>query len=146
MALPALNDLGELPLGIHAATLAEVVADFGHATRQREEVTARLVRIHAKVQATGKLVRFVVFGSYVTDKPEPNDVDVVMVMRDDFNPAACESELQTLFDHRQAADHWGASVFWICSSSLIRETVDQFLAHWQIKRDRTQRGIVEVVS
>jgi hypothetical protein len=36
-------------------------------------------------------------------------------------------------------------VFWLCSSSLFLETLDDFLAHWQIKRDQTKRGIVEIV-
>ncbi len=67
-------------------------------------------------------------------------------MEDGFNPAGCDEETRTLFDHRFAADRFGASVFWFCSGSLIRETMDEFLAHWQIKRDLTRRGIVEIIE
>jgi hypothetical protein len=28
---------------------------------------------------------------------------------------------------------------------MFLETMDEFLAHWQIKRDLTRRGIVEIV-
>ena len=45
----------------------------------------------------GHLSRFVIFGSYVTAKPDPNDVDVIV-------------------------------------------------AHWQVKRNNSKRGIIEVVS
>jgi hypothetical protein len=67
-------------------------------------------------------------------------------MENDFNPHHCNEETQALFDHRLAADRFGASVFWLCSGSLFLETMDEFLAHWQIKRDLTRRGIVEIVS
>ncbi len=42
MALPNLNHAGELPIGIHQATIDEVIAQFGSGTLQREIVTARL--------------------------------------------------------------------------------------------------------
>jgi hypothetical protein len=66
-------------------------------------------------------------------------------LRRDFDPATCDEETSALFDHRLAGERFGASVFWLCTSSLILETMDEFLAHWQIKRDLTQRGIVEIV-
>jgi hypothetical protein len=41
---------------------------------------------------------------------------------------------------------FGASVFWIQPSVLIGDSLDAFVAHWQVKRDGSKRGIVEVVS
>jgi len=35
--------------------------------------------------ATGHLARFVVFGSFVTDKAAANDVDVFLIMDDAFD-------------------------------------------------------------
>ena len=80
MPLPAFDSRGDLPVGVHPATLAEVIERFGHGTPQRELVTARLVYIYELAHATGKLLRFVIFGSYVTEKPTPNDVDIILVM------------------------------------------------------------------
>jgi hypothetical protein len=54
-----------------------------------------------------------VFGSYVSDTLAPNDVDVVLVMRDDFRPELCPPEALPLFDHNQAARELGASIFWV---------------------------------
>jgi hypothetical protein len=34
------------------------------------------------VALTGKVARFVVFGSFVTAKDEPNDVDVILLVED----------------------------------------------------------------
>ena len=44
----------------------------------------RLERIFAVAERTRHLARFVIYGSFVTDKIDPNDVDVFMVFDDDF--------------------------------------------------------------
>ena len=82
----------------------------------------------------------------MTAKPDPNDVDIILVMDDNFRLEACPMELRGLFDHAVAQARYGASVFWTRPSILIGETVDEFLAYWQVKRDKSRRGIVEVVA
>ena len=144
MPLPQLNRTGELPEGVHQATIKEVIAQFGSGTVQRQAVTARLQRIYHLASATRKLERLILFGSYITAKPDPNDVGVVLVMRDDFDVQACEEERQKRFNHLRAAETFGASVFWIRPALLVLETLEDFIAHWQITRDQTRRGIVEV--
>jgi hypothetical protein len=84
MLLPDFNELGDLPLGVHPATIDEVIARFGQAGLQRQLVTKRLLRVFEFAKGTGYLERFVIFGSYVTAKPNPNDVEIVLVMQDDF--------------------------------------------------------------
>jgi hypothetical protein len=69
----------------------------------------------------------------------------VLVLADDFNLQACDEETRKLFEHMQAAEEFGASIFWIRPSMLLLESLEEFIAHWQIKRDRTRRGIVEVI-
>jgi len=51
------------------------------------------------VAATGQMARFVIFGSFVTAKREPNDVDVVLLMEDAFDLAAVTGEAALVFDH-----------------------------------------------
>jgi hypothetical protein len=146
MALPAFNPRGDLPEGVHQAGLGEVVARFGAGTEQRQSLSVALERVHTIAQRTGQLARFVIFGSFVTTKEEPNDVDVVLVMHDDFDVAACEGETAVVFDHRRVVDEMGVNVFWTRPAMLFRDTLDEFIRHWQIKRDGTRRGIVEVTS
>ena len=144
MALPNLNDAGELPEGVHQATIDEVIAQFSSGTSQREIVTERLQRIYQLAKGTGNLQRLIIFGSYITAKPEPNDVDVVLIFDDDFDWAACSVEVKTLLNHQQAESEFGASIFSIRPSLLFLQTLDQFIEGWQTKRDGTRRGIVEV--
>ena len=144
MPLPAFNNHGDLPEGVYKASLDEVVARFGHGTPQRQLVTTRLRHIYALAHATGKLQRFVIFGSYVTAKLEPNDVDIILVVRDDFREQDYDPEVFPMFDHRRAQRELGASIFVIRPAFLFGETVDDFIAPWQITRHMSRRGIVEV--
>lgn len=145
MTLPDFNEAGDLPAGIHRAQMADVIARFGGGSVKRVLVTERLRHIYALATRTELLTRFIVFGSYVTSKPEPNDVDVVMVMDNAFSLKICPSECLGLFDHPTAQARYGASIFWVRPNALIGgETVEEFIAYWQIKRDKTMRGILEI--
>ena len=146
MPLPAFDNRGDLPVGIHQAMFVEVINRFGSGTPQRELVTNRLVHIYELTQQTGKLLRFVIFGSYVTTKPEPHDVDIILVMADDFTEQDYDSSLFPLFDHLRAQQELGASIFAVRPGFIVGETVDDFIASWQIKRDKSQHGIVEVTA
>jgi hypothetical protein len=110
----------------------------------RTEETKRLQHIYHLARATCKLERLILFGSYITAKPDPNDVDIILIMRDDFDVQACDEESRQLFDHARAAEAFGRSVFWIRPALLVLETLEEFIAHWQITRDQTRLGIVEV--
>jgi predicted nucleotidyltransferase len=142
--LPEFNEHGDLPAGLHAATLAEVLKRFGESTAQRAAVAQRLTRIHQLAVATGHVRRFVVFGSFVTSKPHPNDVDIFIVMDDDFDFSQTRGETRLLLEHGTAQSHFGASVFWLRQVAAYNGE-DAAIADWQIKRDGTERGIIEII-
>jgi hypothetical protein len=106
MTLPNLTETGDLPVGIHTATLPEVIFRFGTGSRRRRALALRLERIHRIAHQTGHLLRFVVFGSFVTSKAEPNDVDVFMIMADNFDIGMQRGEVRLLFDHAAAQIFW----------------------------------------
>jgi len=143
--LPALNDEGELPLGVHRATMPEVLERFGQGSPQRRTVADRLQRLRGLATATGQLARFVVFGSFVTAKCEPNDVDIVMLMEDSFDLASVSGESALIFQHLEADARFGASIFWTRRSSAIGGE-RSMIEFWQIRREDGQRGIVEIVT
>ncbi len=145
MAFPPFNNEGDLPPGVHPATLTEVVQHFGRGSAQRIAVSDRLKRIHQFAVATGHLARFVVFGSFVTANDEPEDVDIIMIMDDAFDLAKVTSEAALVFDHMQADAHFGASVFWTRRSSALGGE-QAMVEHWQVRRQGGLRGIVEIVG
>ncbi len=127
--LPHFNSDGDLPIGIYKVTLEEAVSRFGDGHLQRQEMTRRLSRIHWLAQKTGAIQHFLIFGSYVTEKTAPNDIDIVLIMQNNFRVEACLEETKQLFDHERAAREFGASIFWIRPSLLILETLNEFIAH-----------------
>ena len=142
-AFPYFNASGDLPPGLHRASLAAVLEHFGGDTEQRRIVAQRLQRIHRLAMGTGALARFIVFGSFVTDKAAPNDVDIFLVMADSFDVATVTGETRHIFDHHAAHNLLGASVFWIPRAACLGGE-EAAVLDWQIKRDGARRGIVEV--
>jgi hypothetical protein len=146
MPFPPFNNHGDLPPGIHRASITDTANHFQTGSEQRAICTQHLLHIYNLAKRTGHLARFIVFGSYITNKPSPNDIDIILIMDDDFHLEECPTESKSIFDHATADARHGASIFWIRPGLLIAETVDQFIEHWQIKRDGTKRGIVEITS
>ncbi len=142
---PAFDSNGDLPVGIYQATLPEVLEHFGTGTLQRRLVGQRLERIYTLAVSTGQVLRFAVFGSFVTAKPNPGDVDIFLIMEDTFDARQVRGEAAIIFDHLAVQNVEGASVFWIRRLAAIGGE-HEALAHWQTKRDHTRRGIVEVIS
>ena len=142
---PNFNDSGDLPPGIHKATLSEVIEHFGKGAPQRRTVARRLAHIYTVAAQTGHLARFIIFGSFVTAKANPGDVDIFILMEDTFDAGQLSGEVALIFDHVTAQNYAGASIFWIRRLAALGGE-DAVIEHWQIKRDGTERGIVEVVK
>ena len=108
-------------------------------------MTERLQRIIALAQGTEKLERVFIWGSYVTDKPDPGDIDLFLVMSPDFVSNDYTGATRSVFDSATAERTLGATVFWMNSGAGTEPTVAGFLEQCQIRRDGGRRGIVEVV-
>ena len=136
---------GDLPPGVHPAPLNEAVLRFGLGSGHRVRMARRLERIHSIARSTGYLARFVDFGSFVTTKQAPNDIDVFMIMRDTFEVGTLFGETLLLFDHSATKEYFGASVFWLRHAAALGG-VQATIEHWQITRAGHQRGIVEILE
>lgn len=145
MPLPKFNERGDLPEGIHRASLEEVLSRLGSDSAKRRSAAASLISVVELARATGALMRLIIFGSFVTSKAEPRDIDIILIMRDDFDVTACDRETASLFNHTEAENRFNASVFWIRPALLVNDSLADFIAHWQLKRDGTKRGIVELI-
>lgn len=110
---PKFNESGDLPPGIHQATLRDVVEHFGKGSFRRAIVVERLQRIYSLTIETGHVSRFIIFGSFVTNKSDPQDIDIFLLMDDKFDVRQVTGEASILFDHLAAQNYEGASIFWL---------------------------------
>jgi len=142
---PKFNINGDLPRGIHKASLSDVIEHFGKGNFQRAILAQRLDRIYDIAVETGQTARFIIFGSFVTDKPNPQDLDIFILMEDTFDIRQVAGEARIIFNHMAAQNYEGASIFWLRRMAAL-DGEDASIEHWQIKRDGKKRGIVEVLK
>ena len=142
--LPAFNADGNLPEGIHRATEDEVLARFATTTARRQWLGERLRRVFAVSKSTGRLERVFLWGSFVTDKPLPNDLDLLLVVADDFSLDSAPAQCAVLFDHARTRIYFHADVFWT-KSSIDGDILRLWLDTYQTGKDFNRRGIVEVI-
>ncbi len=143
MKFPEFNEIGDLPVGIYEAKLQEVLDHFGQGSLLRQLVGGRLKKIYFSAIQTNQVLRFIIYGSFVTAKENPNDIDIFMLMEDGFDPNNFSGKTRLVFKHMTTQEYEGASVFWGTETGIIGD-VDDFIAGWQTTRDKSLRGIVEV--
>jgi hypothetical protein len=145
MSLPEFNKDGDLPQGVYKATLKELLNRFSSGSPKRIVLAERLERVYQIALNTGHLARFIIFGSFITDKVDPNDVDIFILMDNDFDYSKVKGETRLLFDNNIAQTHFGCSVFWMRRISVLNGE-DKTIRYWQVKRDGTYRGIIEIIK
>jgi len=142
--LPAFNQDGNFPEGIHRATEDEVFMRFATPSARRQWLGKQLHDLLVLAYSTGQLARVFLWGSFVTSKEMPNDLDVLLVMGTEFAIEALSAPSQVVFDHIQARLRFQADVFWT-KSSIDPQILQLWLDTYQTGKDFTRRGIVEVI-
>lgn len=99
-----------------------------------------LVDLAAK---TGKLRRLFIWGSFVTTKPAPRDLDILLIMDEDFEVERIAARAQPLFDSVRAKLLFETDLFW-ARISIGEEVLQLWLETYQTTRDFRKRGIVEL--
>jgi hypothetical protein len=139
--IPPPNAIGELPPGVHAATLAEVKAVF--ATTPRRRLLFEGLRQALENLAHAGVRRVFIDGSFVTTKANPNDVDGCWVWTEAVHLDLLDPVLLDFAHHRQAMkDKYGVDFFladWQEAGSGLT-----FLEFFQRNRADVPKGIVQL--
>ncbi len=88
MPIPALQENGLLPEGIHDCTIEEISERFGRfqTSDMRPRLNSGLVKYLEELKEANIGKYLIVDGSFITCKDEPNDIDVLLVAKDDYVP------------------------------------------------------------
>lgn len=88
MSIPPLNEYGLLPPGIYDCSLQEIGARLGtfQSTDRRPRLYEALQEYLAHVHSTGLVIAVIVNGSFVTNKHDPGDIDLVLVLPSNHDP------------------------------------------------------------
>ena len=126
------------------ATEDEVFGRFATPSARRQWLGEQLRDLVALAKSTGHLARVFLWGSFVTSKEVPNDLDVLLVMGAEFTVEAVPAPAHVVFDHTQARLRFQADVFWT-KASIDPQVFHLWLDTYQTGEDFTRRGIVEVI-
>ncbi len=143
MVLPEFSPEGELPAGVHIANWQEFRSRFGTATSRRVWLSGRLDALLELAAKSGKLRRVFVWGSFVTSKPAPKDLDILLIMDEDFEVERIALPSRAVFDSVRAKLLFESDVFW-ARASIGEEVLNLWLETYQTSRDFRKRGIVEL--
>jgi hypothetical protein len=131
--LPEFDENGNLPPGIHRASLVEIAERFGRDSEVRRVEMESLNWLADLAMRVG-VERVVIEGSFVTDTLEPNDVDCVLLVGTEY-PRSADARQQLLeglpFLHIQLVDEEGYELF-------VRRI-------FAVDKRLNQRGLVEVI-
>jgi hypothetical protein len=141
--LPDFTEHGLLPEGIHRATLEEFEKRFVYFDRsdRRFRIFDKLQELYHEAKRSGIIKQLLVGGSFVTDKPEPNDFDAILVYdpsirRVDLRPM--EYNLVSLVMVRRKL---GGDVFPVIKDS---PEYQKYMNLFQATRSGERVGIVEI--
>ena len=143
VVLPELTDDGELPAGIHNSGWQEFVSRFGASSARRLWLSGRLRTILELAATGGQLCRVFIWGSFVTAKPAPKDIDMLLIMSDDFEVDRMPVPAQAIFDSTRAKLLFESDIFW-ARATIGQDVLDLWLDTYQTSRSFRKRGIVEL--
>ena len=87
MPIPPLTADGLLPPGVHSSTLEEVRQQFAsfQGSDRRIQLFSRLDGLVTELRRSGRFSTIVIDGSFVTAKPVPEDIDIIVTLRRDHD-------------------------------------------------------------
>ena len=107
--LPAYYDEELLPPGVHPCEWDEFRQRFGEGVKR-----ARLLEVLRTMLNDAKGCSFrkaVIFGSFVTKRSEPGDVDILWLTEPDLDREALAEKCRRLLDSSRSRDNFGCDVF-----------------------------------
>ena len=105
--LPEFTIEGELPPGVYIADWHEFQSRFGGSSLRRVWLLGRLRALLELAGSNGKLRRVFIWGSFVTAKTAPNDLDILLIMGEDFEVDGIAAQARDVFDSVRENDVHG---------------------------------------
>lgn len=144
MPLPPLNAKGTLLPGLHTAPLSEIETRFGSGSEVRIRQFGLLSAVITAARDYPTLKRVLVWGSFVTSKPEPNDLDYSVIVAVDHDRVDVKPEHRRFFVPHDARMFYGVDKgFLVIKDYPLDEYIERvdFLCH--DRRDK-ESGVVEI--
>ena len=143
MPIPLFDTTGLLPGGLHDGTLEEVESRFAKSPPRRV-LWEQFVSYAAEIRRWPIAKELIVDGSFVTDEPAPHDIDVILVLRDDYDLSKEVSPFEyNLRSHRMVSRRYGLDLFAVRPGSLEYNRFIQLFSQVRDRGGRT-KGLIRI--
>ena len=120
-------------MDIRQFQLDEIEHQFGMLTDRRAELYQRFKTWLAVAQSTLQLRRVWIFGSFVSGKTEPGDLDVLALFAEGFDPANLKADVGIWFDHEICREINEIDLFFM-TESTPKEAFDLIIETFRYNR------------
>ena len=144
MPLPDFTPDGYLPHGIYAASLAEVVKRFGTASPARNRQAELLRQIVEAAKNYPTIKRVLLWGSFITTKLEPADLDYSIIVSIDHGQTILHSDHRRFFRPLEARVYYGVDRGTLVLPDYPLELYIERVHFFCHTRERSECGIVEI--
>lgn len=145
--IPGFDAEGDLPPGVHRATLDEIETHFGNTTIsiQRRELFAALKPFLREAMASGVVKDIFLGGSLVISQAHPNDVDCVIVLHPNVTYEELRPDQYIFVSRRIVRRRFRDDRLDIMTVRTNTTRMNHLLSFFQTTRAGKDRGIVEVI-
>ena len=139
--IPQFDDRGMLPPGLYDTSLAEIRNSLGFTTR-RSGLISGLEEYVSIWNGYGSLEYVVIDGSFTTSKPEPGDIDLILVPQQEALSSNAFGELATrlCYDRRYTQTAFGCEAFFVTGQADL----DEWLEFFSHDRQGNVRGLLKL--
>ena len=139
--IPSFDDWGMLPEGLYDTSLSEIRTALGF-TDRRNSLIAGLEQYISIWDSSGFIDYYIIDGSFVTAKPEPGDIDLILVPQKKALTLSAFGELalRLSYDRSYTKTAFGCEAFFVSSSADLNEWLE-FFRH---DRQGNVRGVLKV--
>jgi predicted nucleotidyltransferase len=128
---------------VSTASIQEIETRFGTSTPRRQFLFQQLQSLINRLRAIGGVKQIFLFGSFVTGKPSPNDIDLFVVMNRTFSTANLRGQDLDIFQHDLCRIKFQADLFWV-TESVGADRIKDLLDVFSRDREGQAQPIIEV--
>lgn len=144
------NGDGHLPPGIHLYTIEQIKQAFGsfQTTDQRPKLYKKLLELVEEAKGFDFMRYIVIDGSFVTDKSDPGDIDLIIVVDQDIM-SRLETEIlnpfaYNLLSSRRLKRRFSFDVFVAAENSDVLSNYINFFSRIKNGNSDGRKGIVRL--
>ncbi len=146
IVIPPLDEYGCLPEGIHDSTIDEAAGRFGvfQTSDRRLQLWAKFTEFMRELRVCDFMEAVLVDGSFVTGTPEPNDIDLVLVVESNYDLSTdLPPVAYNLLAHQRVQRRFGFDIVVVKNDS---ENLKQAVAFFQQVKQRPdlKKGILRI--